>query len=92
MNTTFADEVAVPSKASHCKNPATISLTTDGALNFPPTLLYGVLVICVLPFFLNLAGVDFGSVAKPFLLSEAATLSPGELLDAMFHEGAQRLG
>jgi len=84
MNTTIAAEAAVLSAPSQSKKPATIALTPQSQLTFPPSLLCGVLIICVLPFLLNLAGVDFGSHAKPFSLSAAASLPPGELLDAMF--------
>ena len=84
MNTTPAAEAVIPGTPSQFESPAAVALTPENQLAFPRSLLSGVLVICIAPFLLHLAGVDFSSHAKAFSLPEVATLPPGELLDAMF--------
>ncbi len=41
--------------------------------------------ICVLPFLLNLMGVDFGSQKTPYPWSAVSNMAPHERLDAMFY-------
>ncbi len=55
--------------------------------SFSIKLLVGVTVICATPIMLNLAGVDFASVAKPFHLHEFASSNvlKATLIDNMFY-------
>lgn len=52
----------------------------------PRIFLWVVLIVCGLPFALNLIGFDFASASKPFNVTEAADMSQGQLIDAMFYQ------
>ncbi len=49
----------------------------------PKSMMWAVVLICVLPFFLNLLGVDFGSEGPALDLSAAARMKPHDLEDAL---------
>ena len=51
----------------------------------PKQLVWLVLAICVLPFLLNLFGIDFGSAKKPFDFSAVAGMKSDEVVDSMFY-------
>ena len=51
----------------------------------PKPLIWAVIVICVLPFLLNLLGVDFGNRKIPLELSTAAGLERHEQIDVLHH-------
>ncbi|MGK7872157.1 MAG: methyl-accepting chemotaxis protein [Xenococcaceae cyanobacterium] len=59
--------------------------TTMTDTKVPKEIVWAVIAICVLPFLLNLFGVDFGTLGKPFDLSEASGWEKGQLIDAMHH-------
>ncbi|PCI40467.1 MAG: hypothetical protein COB53_00990 [Elusimicrobia bacterium] len=50
---------------------------------FPPWVSWSILAICILPFLLNLLGIDFGLESIPLESSVAARLSQGQLADAL---------
>lgn len=49
----------------------------------PIQLVWAVVAICVLPSFLNLLGVDFGSPSETFKASAALAMPHGEVIDAL---------
>ncbi len=51
----------------------------------PNAFIWGMLGLCVLPFLLNLTGVDFGSQKSAFPWSTVDELLPHERTDAMFY-------
>jgi len=51
----------------------------------PNVFIGSVIAICVLPFLLNLCGVDFTSRGQPLDLAAAPAWEKPQLLDAMFH-------
>ena len=51
----------------------------------PKQFIWAVVAICVLPFLLNLFGVDFGSKETPFPWTEASRMSANEKIEAIFH-------
>jgi methyl-accepting chemotaxis protein len=54
-------------------------------VRLPNAFIAGVIVVCVLPFLLNLCRVDFTSRGVPLDLAAAPNWEQSELLDAMFH-------
>ncbi|MBL4851869.1 MAG: hypothetical protein JKY90_06275 [Gammaproteobacteria bacterium] len=52
----------------------------------PRWMLFGIVIVCVLPFLLNTLGIDFASPAKVLDLSTAGALSPAHLTDALFYQ------
>ena len=51
----------------------------------PLPLIWAVVFICLLPFLLNLVGVDFSSSAPPFDAVAATNMASHQMVDAMFH-------
>ena len=51
----------------------------------PRWLVWGVMLICVLPFLLNLLGVDFGSSSRPLDSAPAASIENNQGLDPLFY-------
>ncbi|WP_219729936.1 methyl-accepting chemotaxis protein [Sodalinema gerasimenkoae] len=49
----------------------------------PPTVTWGVVAICILPFFLNLLGLDFSTFGEILTPDQAGNLSQMELFEAM---------
>ena len=64
-------------------NGATAPYSGIGSITFPLPLTAAVLGICVLPFLLNLIGVEFGSTPSALSGEVAANLSKSELIEAM---------
>ena len=61
-------------------------LEANAAITRLPTkMIMAVIVICLLPFLLNLGGVDFGSPKSRFDPSAAFSMTPDELADSMHH-------
>ncbi len=56
------------------------------ATKLPPAFLWVVLVICGLPFLLNLMGFDFASHSTQFDPVAAVEMDQAELIDAMFYQ------
>lgn len=52
-------------------------------LRLPPQLTLSVVLICILPFFLNLLGIDFASSKYLLDLQAAATMTPPQLQDQL---------
>ena len=49
----------------------------------PKSLIWGVVVICILPFILNLIGISFDTAVPPLILDEAAALDKTQLVDTL---------
>ncbi|MEL6453369.1 MAG: ATP-binding protein [Cyanobacteria bacterium J06623_5] len=64
---------------------ATQASTSAEITSFPVPLTLAVIGICVLPFFLNLFGVDFASDSAHLSSETAARLSTSQLKEAMHH-------
>ncbi len=52
----------------------------------PKSMVIAVAVFCILPFLLNLAGVDFSTQKSTLDLDKVIHNAPGEVTDAMFHK------
>ncbi len=63
--------------AFHGKSPSTTRM--------PGSFVWGIVAICVLPFLLTLAGVDFASHDEKFDMAEMAQASGAAQVDAMFY-------
>ncbi len=50
----------------------------------PTPLVWGMVVICVMPFLLNLMGVDFASQKTPFPWEKATEMAPHERVEGIF--------
>ena len=57
----------------------------------PKQIIWGVIGICVLPFLLNLVGVDFGSSRTPLGIQEISRLTPPEFMEALRAMGGSRV-
>ncbi len=60
----------------------TTSMT--GKARFPRPLVAAVIAICAAPLFLNLLGVDFGSLSKPLDVTQIARMEDHEIVEATF--------
>lgn len=66
-------------------NTAIGETRTISDTKIPKEIIWSVVVICVMPFFLNLIGIDFGTLGQALDLSAAAEWDKNELIDAMHH-------
>ncbi|MCA1990604.1 MAG: methyl-accepting chemotaxis protein [Coleofasciculus sp. S288] len=66
-------------------NTAIGDTRTISDTKIPKEIIWSVLAICVIPFFLNLIGIDFGTLGQAFDLSAATQWDKTELVDAMHH-------
>jgi signal transduction histidine kinase/DNA-binding response OmpR family regulator len=54
-------------------------------IKIPQSFIWVTVGICVLPFLLNLIGIDFASTKRPFDLDAAKGLLPHQMIDSMFY-------
>ncbi|WP_416666679.1 methyl-accepting chemotaxis protein [Egbenema bharatensis] len=57
----------------------------DDTTKVPKEIIWVVVAICIIPFVLNLLGIDFGTPGQPLDVSQVEFFSPNELADAMHH-------
>ena len=57
---------------------------TSATTQLPRGMVWGIIGICVLPFLLNVLGMDFGTPSSPFPYSSVENMASHERVDAMF--------
>jgi hypothetical protein len=57
----------------------------DDTTRVPKEIIWIVVAICIIPFVLNLLGIDFGTPGQPMDVSQVEFLAPNELADSMHH-------
>ena len=57
----------------------------NSQIKIPQSFIWATVGICVLPFLLNLIGIDFASTKRPFDLDAAKGLLPHQMIDSMFY-------
>jgi len=62
-----------------------MSYISHQANKIPSQIVWTVIIICILPFGLNLLGIDFATQGESFELEDALTWETHQLVDAMHH-------